>query len=167
MMDPRWRPAYVGIGSNLDGPSEQVERAIVALDQIDATIVVLRSNLYRSAPMGPADQPDFINAVAALLTKLAPRELLVALQSIEKERGRTRGGGRWGPRILDLDLLSIAGMACSDNELTLPHPGIVDRSFVLLPWCEIAPNYNVPGLGRVATLTDAINLEIPRIEKLS
>jgi len=152
----RWRPAYIGVGSNLDSPAEQVSRGVSALATIPDTLLVLRSSHYKSAPMGPADQPDFVNAVAALLTQMGPHELLLELQSIETAHGRTRDGERWGPRILDLDLLSFANQKLDQTDLILPHPGIVERNFVLLPWAEIAPCYRVPGLGSVDHLARAI-----------
>lgn len=167
MSNPHWRPAYIGIGSNLDNPSEQVESGIAALEKIADSILVLRSGLYRSAPMGPADQPDFINAVAGMLTELEPHALLSALQSIERDHGRNREGDRWGPRTLDLDLLAYTNMTFSDATLTLPHPGIVERNFVLLPWREIAPHFRIPGLASVAELARRVANRGPEIERMS
>lgn len=152
----RWRPAYIGIGSNLDTPAEQVSRGISALTAIPETMLVLQSSRYASAPMGPTDQPDYVNAVAALLTQLEPSALLSELQAIERAHGRTPDGERWGPRILDLDLLAFADMILTGSELTVPHPGIMERSFVLLPWAEIAPCCRVPGLGSVNELAKLI-----------
>ena len=103
--ESHWFPAYVGLGSNLQGPARQVEIAFELLDGIPGTRLIKRSALYHSAPFGGIEQPDFVNAVAALLTRLSAPELLLELQRIENERGRERGGVRWGPRILDLDLL--------------------------------------------------------------
>lgn len=168
MNKPHWRPAYIGIGSNLDNPSEQVENGVSALAKIADSMLVLRSGLYRSAPMGPADQPDYNNAVAALLTRLEPHALLRELQTIELAHGRKRDGDRWGPRTLDLDLLSYSNMIFSDDTLTLPHPGIAERDFVLLPWQEIAPNVGIPGLASVASLARLVadrGSEIKRMSK--
>ena len=101
----RWRPAYIGVGSNLDGPARQVAAAINLVDELDNTRVILTSSLYRSAPLGGIEQPEFVNAVAGILTRLEPVALLAALKGIERERGREAGGSRWGPRVIDLDLL--------------------------------------------------------------
>jgi 2-amino-4-hydroxy-6-hydroxymethyldihydropteridine diphosphokinase len=149
---PRLVPAYVALGSNLDDPRSQVERALAALAQLPGTRLVLRSSLYSSRPFGPVEQPDFVNAVAGLLTALGPAELLAALKDLEARLGRARPVVRWGPRRIDLDLL-VHGTVCSDAvELTLPHPGIAERAFVLVPLAEIAPDLVVPGLGRVRDL---------------
>jgi len=165
---PHWRPAYIGIGSNLDSPSEQVERGIAALANIAKSFLVLQSSQYRSAPMGPAaSQPDFVNAVAALLTQLSPHDLLREMQTIELAHGRKRDGDRWGPRTLDLDLLSFSNLVFSDDTLTLPHPGIAERNFVLLPWREIAPHVRVPGLASVVELARTVSLREPKIERMS
>lgn len=110
--------------------------------------------------MGPADQPDFINAVAGLLTRLAPRELLSALHGIEAAHGRRRrSDDRWGPRPLDLDLLAHGDHVLAEPDLRLPHPGIGERNFVLLPLASIAPDLEIPGLGRVGTLAGRIGRE--------
>lgn len=149
---PHYRPAYVGLGSNLQSPVGQLESAFELLATIPRTRLVERSSLYRSAPFGGIEQPDFVNAAASLLTRLDARSLLDALQGIEAQRGRERGGVRWGPRVLDLDLLVYAHEQIDDPDLIVPHPGIADRNFVLLPLMEIAPGLVIPGLGPVATL---------------
>lgn len=166
MTAPLWRPAYIGIGSNLDEPVEQVRQGIKSLGELPKTIVVLQSGLFRSAPMGPIDQPDFINAVAAILTLLEPRELLSLMNGIEDRQGRNRSAERWGPRTLDLDLLSFSAVIMARDDITLPHPGIAERNFVLLPWREIAPHYRVPGLATVAELAQAVDANEPQIEKM-
>ena len=102
--------------------------------------------------MGPQDQPDFVNAAAALETRLAPRALMQALLDTERRRGRVRGGTRWGPRSLDLDLLLYDELVLHEPGLDLPHPGMHERAFVLYPLADIAPNQSVPGLGTVAEL---------------
>ncbi len=160
-----WLPAYVGIGSNLDAPVRRVERAIRQLAKIRCTRLVASSSLYRSAPLGGVDQPDFINAAVALLTRLDAAELLAELHSIEAQTGRQRDDTRWGPRVLDLDLLVFASRTIDEPGLRVPHPGIAVRNFVLLPLREIAPELAVPGLGRVASLP--VNRDEPRIERLS
>lgn len=158
-----WYPAYVGLGSNLQGPARQIENTFELLDAIPDTRLVLRSSLYRSAPYGGIEQPDFVNGVAALLTQLSAMELLLELQGIESRRGRERGV-RWGPRVLDLDLLVYSNQKIDEPSLFVPHPGIPERNFVLLPLLEIAPELNVPGLGRIAGID--INLSEPSISRI-
>lgn len=145
-----WYPAYVGIGSNLDGPASQVKDAIGLLDEVQGVRLFATSSLYRSGAFGGIEQPDFVNAVAGLLTTLTADELLVELQAIESRQGRERDELRWGPRVIDLDLLVYSAQEIDGPELTLPHPGIGERNFVLLPLAEIAPDLAVPGLGRIA-----------------
>jgi len=159
-----WYPAYVGLGSNLHGPARQLETTFELLGDIRATRLISRSSLYRSAPFGGVDQPDFINAVASLLTQLSAQDLLRELQRVEDERGRERGGVRWGPRVLDLDLLVYSNQKIDEPGLCVPHPGIAERNFVLLPLGEIAPELNIPGLGRIARL-DAESIE-PQISRI-
>ena len=159
-----WRPAYVGLGSNLDMPARQVDEACDLLAEIPGSRLVRCSSLYRSAPFGGIEQPDFVNAVAALLTTLEPAEFLAELQAIEKRQGRERDGARWGPRVLDLDLLVFAGQTVEQPGIVVPHPGIADRNFVLLPLGEIAPDLVIPGLGRVADLP--VNSDEPSIFRI-
>jgi len=149
---PRWQPAYVGIGSNLDEPRVQVERALAALERLPRSRLVLRSPLYRTAPLGDAAQPPYVNAVAALLTQLAPEELLAELRRLETELGRAPVRERWGPRRIDLDLLVLGRETRATEALNLPHPGMAERDFVLYPLADIAPDLEVPGLGRVGAL---------------
>lgn len=156
MTADRWLPAYVGLGSNLDEPVVQVRRALVALEALPQTRLVARSSLYRSPPMGPPDQPDYVNAVAALLTALPAAELLAALQAIEAAQGRRRDGPRWGPRTLDLDLLLYGDLALNSETLVLPHPGLAERPFVLVPLLEVAPGLRVPGGSPVAQLATRV-----------
>ncbi len=159
-----WRPAYVGIGSNLQSPAGQVESAFELLASMPDTRLVKQSALYRSAAFGGIEQPDFVNAVASLLTRLSARDLLRELQQIEARRGRQRDEVRWGPRVLDLDLLVYAHETIDEPGLVVPHPGIAERNFVLLPLKEIAPGLEVPGLGPVSSLP--VNLDEPRIERI-
>ena len=147
-----WQPAYIGLGSNLQDPRTQVARACAGLQALAATRLVRVSPLYRSRPFGPVPQPDFINAVAGLLTQLDPRTLLGQLQALERGQGRPAQRERWGPRIIDLDLLVYGRERREEPGLTLPHRGIVERNFVLYPLCDLAPDLDVPGLGRVAEL---------------
>jgi 2-amino-4-hydroxy-6-hydroxymethyldihydropteridine diphosphokinase len=147
-----WQPAYIGLGSNLQDPGAQVLQAYAALEHLPSTRAVSRSPLYRSTPLGPVSQPDFVNAVAGVLTQLAPRALLEELLTIERAFGRPAERERWGPRIIDLDLLVHGRERLQEPGLTLPHPGIVERNFVLYPLADLAPDLDVPGLGRVAEL---------------
>lgn len=160
----RWVPAYVGIGSNQGDPATQVRDAAAALDRLPDTRLVIVSSSYASAPFGDVPQPDFVNAVAAILTRLPPPRLLASLKALERSAGRQPGGERWGPRPLDLDVLVYGAQRIATDDLTVPHPGIALRNFVLLPLGEIAPDLEVPGLGRVASLP--VDIEQPRIERL-
>ncbi|MGH8216589.1 MAG: 2-amino-4-hydroxy-6-hydroxymethyldihydropteridine diphosphokinase [Rhodanobacteraceae bacterium] len=148
--------AYVALGSNLDDPEVQVERGFAALSAMRRTVLQERSRLYRTPPWGVVDQPDFINAVAALETSLAPRELLDALLAIEADAGRVRGV-RYGPRTLDLDLLLYGDCELREPGLQIPHPRLHERAFVLLPLVDLAPDLEVPGQGRVADLLDRVD----------
>ena len=157
--------AYVGLGANLDDPVQQVRRACEGLKSIVSTRVLACSPLYRSAPLGPQDQPDFINAVAALETALPALELLAALRDIETRHGRRRDGTRWGPRTLDLDVLLYGDLRQETPELTLPHPGLHERAFVLYPLCDVAPELQVPGHGSVRALHGRLGeVRITRLE---
>ncbi|MFO1351235.1 MAG: 2-amino-4-hydroxy-6-hydroxymethyldihydropteridine diphosphokinase [Gammaproteobacteria bacterium] len=157
--------AYIGIGSNLDQPLRNVRAALAELDAIPQTRLVKRSPLYRSEPVGPPGQPDYINAVAALDTELAPLALLEALQTIEQRHGRVRTL-RWGPRTLDLDVLLYDDLHQTDPRLILPHPRLHERAFVLYPLSDIAPaNLEVPGRGSLMTLLrECPPLRLERLE---
>jgi 2-amino-4-hydroxy-6-hydroxymethyldihydropteridine diphosphokinase len=143
--------AFVGVGANLGDPVVQVTRALAALGGLDDTRVVRTSSLYRTAPIGHADQPDYINAVALLDTALVPRTLLDRLQGIERDAGRERSF-RNAPRVLDLDLLLYGDQVIAAPGLVVPHPRMHERAFVLAPLVEIAPDTVVPGHGRAADL---------------
>ncbi len=162
---PHWYPAYVGLGSNLQSPGRQIEDAFGLLEQIADSLLVRRSSIYRSAPFGGVEQPDFINAAASLLTRLPPMELLRELQAIENQQGRERGDVRWGPRTLDLDLLVYSDRTLNEPDLTVPHPGIAERNFVLLPLREIAPGLVIPGLGELAKID--VSLDEPKISRIA
>lgn len=155
--------AFVGLGSNLGEPATQIARAIKGLAALPATRVVAVSSMYRSAPFGPVGQPDFLNAAAQVRTGLSAPDLLRALLRLEDEQGRVRAE-RWGPRTIDLDLLVFGSEVCDSAVLTLPHPGIASRNFVLLPLLEIAPELVIPGLGPIAGI--AVNLDEPRISRI-
>ena len=148
----RWQPAYIGVGSNLQDPRRQVSTASARLADLPRTRLVLTSRLYASRPFGPVRQSDFVNAVAGLLTQLDPEGVLRELRALESAMGRTAPRERWGPRIIDLDLLALGSERRSQPSLTLPHPGIVERNFVLYPLSDIAPDLELPGMGRVAEL---------------
>ena len=156
-MTASWTPAYVALGSNLDDPSAQVGRAFDALATLPDTRLVARSPSYRSPPLGPVSQPDFVNAAAGLLTRLAPRALLDALKSLEAALGREAPVVRWGPRRIDLDLLVHGAARVEEQGLSVPHPGLAERAFVLLPLADIAPDLEVPGLGRVRSLAARVD----------
>ena len=144
---------YIGLGSNLDNPESQVKTAIEALANLSQIRLQDRSSLYRSAPMGPQDQPDYVNAVVKLSTGLEPEALLDKLQGIERAQGRVRTQ-RWGPRTLDLDILLYGQCVVATERLKIPHPGIAERSFVLYPLAEINGQLEIPGLGRVQSLLE-------------
>jgi 2-amino-4-hydroxy-6-hydroxymethyldihydropteridine diphosphokinase len=148
--------AYIALGSNLDDPAGQVSDAFAALAALPDSRLTARSSLYRTAPVGYADQPDFINAVAALDTALAPRALLDALLEIELSRGRARKFAN-APRTLDLDLLLYGDTQLDTPGLTLPHPRMHERAFVLVPLAEIAPDCVIPGRGTVGNLLHALD----------
>jgi 2-amino-4-hydroxy-6-hydroxymethyldihydropteridine diphosphokinase len=154
-----WQPAYIGVGSNLEDPRAQVLAALERLKQLPQSRLISKSRLYCSRPFGPVAQPDFVNAAAGILTRLDPPALLEELKTIEKAMGRPESHAHWGPRIIDLDLLALGIERSSDQRLTLPHPGIVERNFVLYPLAEIAPDLDLPGLGRVADLAAVLTTE--------
>lgn len=150
-MNALWLPAYVAVGSNLQNPQRQVEDAFDRIGHVPGVRLELRSRLYRSTPMGPQDQPDFVNAAAGLLTTHPPRDLLDLLLAIERAMGRDRRE-RWGPRLIDLDLIWMPGRPIDEPGLVLPHPGVSQRNFVLYPLAEIAPTLEIPGMGPVSAL---------------
>lgn len=156
--------AYIGLGSNLAQPIQQIERALQALTQVPQTILAHYSSLYRSKPLANMQQPDYINAVAELQTHLAPWDLLQQLQRIEQQQGRVRGE-RWGARTLDLDILLYNQEISTDPQLTLPHPGLLQRSFVLYPLYECCPNLLLPnGISLADALTHCSANDLIRID---
>lgn len=146
--------AYVALGSNLGNPVQTLEDAIDAMAALRGSLLKAISSLYRTAPVGLKHQPDFINAVVAVDTRLGPRELLDELFALEARFGRERSVKN-APRTLDLDLLLHGDTVLDDPELTLPHPRMHERAFVLAPLAEVAPNLMVPGRGSVADLLAA------------
>jgi 2-amino-4-hydroxy-6-hydroxymethyldihydropteridine diphosphokinase len=149
--------AYIGLGSNLADPGAQIRRAFDALAALPGCTLCARSSLYATRPIGPVDQPEFMNAAAALTTTHQPLDLLAALQGIEQAQGRVRDGTRWGPRTLDLDLLLFDALRLHLPGLDLPHPELARRAFVLVPLAEIAPpGLLIPGHGALADLIAAL-----------
>ncbi len=143
---------YIGIGSNLNQPIRQVTRAIEELQKFPASDYVAHSSLYYGPPVGPQNQPDYINAVARLQTQLEPLALLEALLEIERAHLRVRTGERWGARTLDLDLILYGDRQISGSRLTVPHPRLHERAFVLYPLEELAPQIRIPGHGPIGDL---------------
>ncbi|PHZ59322.1 2-amino-4-hydroxy-6-hydroxymethyldihydropteridine diphosphokinase [Photobacterium leiognathi] len=150
--------AYIAIGSNLGDPIAQANSAIDALKAHPDMTVVAVSSLYSSTPMGPQNQPDYINAVVAIDTKLAPLALLDQTQAIELEHGRVRKDERWGPRTLDLDILLYGDLEHHCERLTVPHYGMKVREFVLYPLAEISPKLILPDNTSLSTLLDQVDL---------
>ena len=136
--------AYIAIGSNLASPLEQVNAALKALGDIPESHILAVSSFYRTPPLGPQDQPDYLNAAVALETSLAPEELLNHTQRIELQQGRVRKAERWGPRTLDLDLLLYGDARIDSPRLTVPHPRMGGRAFVLRPLAEIDASLVAP-----------------------
>ena len=152
-----WRPAYVALGSNLCDPGRQVEGAFQALEALADARLVACSSLWRSLPLGPQDQPEFVNAAAGLVTTLEPHDFLASLNALERRLGKKEPAVRWGPRVIDLDLLVYADLRVDEPGLTLPHPGLHQRNFVLYPLSEIAAELWVPGLARVCRLRERVS----------
>ncbi|TNF99967.1 MAG: 2-amino-4-hydroxy-6-hydroxymethyldihydropteridine diphosphokinase [Gammaproteobacteria bacterium] len=148
---------FIGLGSNLEKPIEQVHSALNAVKTLACDGRLSVSPLYRSKPMGPVDQPDYINAVAGFETVLEAEALLEQLQLIERLHGRVRDGERWGPRTLDLDILLYGQEMIDEPALTIPHPGMHQRAFVMLPLYDIAPELHIPGMGRLADLVKSVD----------
>lgn len=147
--------AFIALGANIVHPAEQIRQAIARLSALPQTRLVCTSSLYSSAPVGYADQPDFINAVAEISTTLPPHRLLEAMQTIENELGRERSIPN-GPRTIDLDLILYGDQAIAGHELQVPHPRMHERAFVLVPLCEIDPELNIPGHGAASALLASV-----------
>ena len=156
---------YLGLGANLANPVAQLHNAVAALHQLPQSRLLAVSSFYGSKPMGPQDQPDYVNAVAKLSTTLTPLALLDALQHIEQQQGRQRKAERWGPRSLDLDILLYANHTIASERLTVPHYGLPQREFVLYPLAEINPELHLPCGTPLKTLLSQIPLN--GLEKLS
>ncbi|MGF1741106.1 2-amino-4-hydroxy-6-hydroxymethyldihydropteridine diphosphokinase [Vibrio profundum] len=148
--------AYIAVGSNLSDPAAQAQQAIEALKQLPKSEFARASKLYTSSPMGPQDQPNYINAVVKITTQLTPLELLDQTQSIENTHGRVRKDERWGPRTLDLDIILYGDHTIDLPRLTIPHYGMKEREFVLYPLAEIAPNLCLPDGSHLEELLKSI-----------
>jgi len=151
--------AYIGLGSNLTTPEAQIKAARQAVNELDNVQEHAFSSLYRSPPMGPQDQPDYVNAVMAVKTDLSAMALLRCLQKIELDQGRVRKDERWGARTLDLDIILYGEQIIDLPDLIVPHYGLAERAFVLYPLQEIAPAIQVPGKGEIADLVSLCPLD--------
>ena len=150
--------AFLGLGSNLDGPLNQLINAVQAIETIPSTSLIQTSSFYKNRPVGPQDQPDFLNAVASIDTGLSPDVLLDYLQDIEMQQGRKRNI-HWGARTLDLDILLFGSEVINSTRLVIPHPEMYKRAFVLQPLYEIAPDLVIPGQGPLKNLVRDINTD--------
>lgn len=149
---------FVGLGSNLDDPLSQLKRAIDSLKQFKNIELCNISSFYRSVPMGPQDQPDYINAVVELSTNLSAEELLDCLQDIENQQGRVRSE-RWGARTLDLDVLLYGNKEINTERLVVPHNGLSDRNFVLYPLSDLVDkSFEIPKLGKMSELLSVCSM---------
>ncbi|WP_423839839.1 2-amino-4-hydroxy-6-hydroxymethyldihydropteridine diphosphokinase [Vibrio mytili] len=149
--------AYIAVGSNLADPVNQTQQAIEALKALPDSEFIKASALYSSTPMGPQNQPDYINAVVAIHTRLTPIALLNCTQAIEQEQGRVRKDERWGPRTLDLDIILYGNEVINSERLIVPHYGMKEREFVLYPLAEIAPSLQLPDGTEVSELLKQVD----------
>lgn len=144
--------AYIGLGSNLDGPVARLTQAMYELDALPQTRLVAQSRLYASRPLADMDQPEYINAVAVLETRLLAWTLLKELQGVERRHGRIHNTERWAPRTLDLDILLYGDETIASPALQIPHPGLAERDFVIYPLYDLAPALHIPGQGALVDL---------------
>jgi 2-amino-4-hydroxy-6-hydroxymethyldihydropteridine diphosphokinase len=154
---------YIAIGSNLASPLEQVNAAVNALAEIPGSQVISVSSFYRTPPLGPQDQPDYLNAAVALETSLTAEELLNHTQRIELQQGRTRKAERWGPRTLDLDIMLFGDEVLNTPRLTIPHYDMKNRAFMLWPLFEIAPELRFPDGPALRAVLANLGAEKPAI----
>jgi len=152
--------SFVGLGSNLQDPVLQVDLATKRLRELDNIELVAQSSVYQSPPMGPQDQADYINVVLELRTSLSPLALLGELQAIENQFGRDRSVGHWGPRIIDLDILLYANREIDLKRLQIPHPGLCEREFMVIPLLEIAPTLSLLGGKRLLDSLGKMNTDM-------
>uniref|UniRef100_A0A7C2EK41 2-amino-4-hydroxy-6-hydroxymethyldihydropteridine diphosphokinase n=1 Tax=Ammonifex degensii TaxID=42838 RepID=A0A7C2EK41_9THEO len=150
--------AYIGLGSNLGDRENNLRQAVHALRKTPGVTVRRVAPLYRAAPVGVTDQPEFLNTVVEVTTVLSPRELLSCLLETERALGRVRGG-RWGPRVIDLDLLLYDAVAINTPDLVLPHPRLTERAFVVVPLSDLVPELSLPGDVTVTALADKLRKE--------
>ncbi|CAH6636439.1 2-amino-4-hydroxy-6-hydroxymethyldihydropteridine diphosphokinase [Pseudocitrobacter vendiensis] len=155
--------AYIAIGSNLASPLEQVNAALKALDDIPESHIITVSSFYRTPPLGPQDQPDYLNAAVALETSLAPEALLNHTQRIELQQGRVRKAERWGPRTLDLDIMLFGNQVINTERLTVPHYDMKNRGFMLWPLFEIAPTWVFPDGETLHSRLTQLNASCPAL----
>ncbi len=148
--------AYIGLGSNLNNPKQQIKRALLALDNTQDIKVVALSSLYQSPPIDGSKQPDYLNAVCKVDTHLSALELLKVCQVIEAQQHRAREK-KWGARTIDLDIITYGVQVIASKQLIVPHPEMMNRAFVLLPLAEIEPTFKVPILGSIQTLIDKLD----------
>lgn len=158
-MTGQTRKVYVGLGANLGNPERQLKTAVEQIAALAGLELLACSRLYRSAPMGLPGQPDYCNAVCVLQTAVPAIELMAQLLRIERGLGRFRDGRRWGARMIDLDMLHVDGESSSAEELRLPHPGIAQRNFVLVPLAEVAPELVIPGVGAIRLRADELGTQ--------
>ncbi|AHB71723.1 2-amino-4-hydroxy-6-hydroxymethyldihydropteridine diphosphokinase [Cronobacter malonaticus] len=149
--------AFIALGSNLAEPLSQVNNALAALARIPGSRIVATSSFYRTPPLGPQDQPDYLNAAVALETTLSAEALLDNTQRIELEQGRVRKAERWGPRTLDLDIMLFGDATINTGRLTVPHYDMKNRAFMLLPLSEIAPALRFPDGERLADVLERLD----------
>jgi len=147
----RVKGVYIGLGSNIEQPDLQIKNAIIALNNLPGTKVTADSGYYKSKPMGPKDQPDYVNAVVEIETAMNATELLKHCQLIEKQQGRVKTR-RWGERTIDLDILLYGDQQIEMNNLMVPHPGIFQRDFVYMPLLKINPEIEIPGKGLLSNM---------------
>jgi len=151
---------YIGLGSNLENPENQLRTALISISELKDVDVICDSGLFKSKPMTLNDeqQPDYFNAVVKVDSQISPYELLDVLQTIENNQARVREH-KWGPRTLDLDILLYDDLQLNDQRLTIPHPGMADRAFVLYPLQRIETDLNMPGLGQLSDLLKNVSVE--------
>ena len=154
---------YIAIGSNLASPLEQVNAAVQAIGEIPDSRIVAVSSFYRTPPLGPQDQPDYLNAAVALDTALAPEALLDHTQRIELQQGRVRKAERWGPRTLDLDIMLFGDEVINTERLTVPHYDMKNRGFMLWPLWEVAPELTFPNGESLQAILQQLNAEKPAL----
>jgi 2-amino-4-hydroxy-6-hydroxymethyldihydropteridine diphosphokinase len=160
--------AWIGLGGNHGNSAQLINLALSSLEKHDEITVLRKSRMYRSSPWGVTGQPDFVNAAAELVTSLRAEKLLVILLEIENRLGRDRSGPRWGPRCIDLDLLTYQDLMLNSNQLELPHPRMHLRAFVLVPVLELEPGFVIPGIGEARHELDKLDLgEVNSVQPLA